>query len=62
MKNLNHIHADHCAKDMTLDEFKIFCTSIWNAVGYNCVVIDLTSTNMNGKYRMNLDTFYIPKT
>ena len=24
MKNLNHIHADHCANDMTLDEFKIF--------------------------------------
>ena len=62
MKNLNHIHADHCANDMTLDEFKIFCTSIWNAVGYNCVAIDLTSTKMNGKYRMNLDTFYIPKT
>ena len=60
MKNLGHIHADHCATDMTLDEFKKFCTSIWNSAGYNSVVIDLTSSKMNGKYRKNLDTFYFP--
>ena len=61
LKNLNHIHADHCANDMKLDEFKNFCSSIWNADGYNAVVIDLTSSKMNGKYRMNFDTFYIPE-
>jgi len=60
MKNLSHIHADHCATDMTLDEFKKFCISIWNSPGYNSVVIDLTSNKMNGKYRKNLDTFYFP--
>ena len=61
MKNLNHIHADHCANDMTLDEFKKFCVSIWNSAGYNSVVIDLTSSKMNGKYRKNLDQFYFPE-
>ena len=60
MKNLNHIHADHCANDMTLDEFKNLCRSIWDADGYNSLVIDLTSNKLNGKYRKNLDTFYIP--
>ena len=60
MKNLQHIHADHCGTDMTLDEFKKFCEKVWSAVGYNSVVIDLTSDTVNGKYRMNLDTFYIP--
>ena len=47
---------------MTLDEFKNFCGGVWGAEGYNSVVIDLTIDKMNGKYRMNLDTFYIPNT
>ena len=60
-KNLSHIHADHCGDDMSLNEFREFCGSVWNAAGYNFVVIDLTSNKFNGKYRMNLDRFYIPK-
>lgn len=60
-KNLNHIHADHCGDDMSLDEFRDFCRSVWNEAGYNFVVIDLASNKFNGKYRMNLDRFYIPK-
>ena len=40
MKNLNHIHADHCSDDMTLDEFKRFCGTVWKSEGYNSVVIE----------------------
>ena len=59
-KNLNHIYADHCADDMSLKEFKKFCRDIWNEK-YNFVIIDLTSGKRSGKYRRNLDTFYIPE-
>ena len=58
-KNLNHIHADHCNDDMTIAEFKTFCRTVW-ATKHEFVTIDLTSTSLNGKYRKNLDCFYLP--
>ena len=53
VKNLTHIHADHCANDIPLSEFKQFCHGVWSAggTGHNFVTIDLTSTPMNGEYR-----------
>ena len=60
VKNLMHIHADHCGDDMSLNEFKTFCRKVWNGGKHNFVTIDLTSTKLNGKYRKNLDCFYLP--
>ena len=57
-KNLNHIHADHCS-DIPLEEFRSFCKNVWKTK-HAFVTIDLTSGIDNGKYRKNLDTFYIP--
>ena len=59
-KNLTHIHADHCDGDMSVEEFKEFCRKAWNAAKHNFVTIDLTSEKLNGKYRQNLDRFYLP--
>ncbi len=59
-KKLSHIHAHHCGDDMNLNEFRKFCGTVWNAAEYNFVVIHLTSNKLKGKYRMNLDKFYIP--
>ena len=61
-KNLNHIHADHCGDDMTNEEFKKFCRNVWSGGKHNFITIDLTSDKMNGKYRKNLDSFYLPST
>ena len=58
-KNLNHIYADHCSSDMPLKEFKEFCKKVWAPTTHNFVTIDLTSSKTNGKYRKNLDCFYI---
>ena len=60
-RNLNFIHADHCS-DISIQEFKDFCQKVWTSHHHNFVVIDLTSQAMNGKYRRNLDCFYIPAT
>ena len=62
VKNLTHIHADHCASDISLPEFKQFCHGVWSAggAGHNFVAIDLTSTPTNGKYRQNFNRFYFP--
>jgi len=59
-KNLMHIHADHCGDDMSLCEFKKFCRQAWESRHHNFVTIDLTSSKLNGKYRKNLDCFYLP--
>ena len=56
-KNLTHIHADHCAGDIALLEFKQFCHRVWSE-DHNFVTIDLTSTLTNGKYRQNFNRFY----
>ena len=45
-KNLTHIHADHCAGDTPLLEFKLFCHRVWSE-DHNFVIIDLTSTPTN---------------
>lgn len=57
-KNLSHIYNDHCSQDISIDEFKSFCKKVWT--GFNFVTIDLTSPALNGKYRKNLDCFYLP--
>ena len=59
MKNLTHIHADHCAGHIPLLEFKQFCYGVWSE-DHNFVTIDLTSTPTNGKYRQNFNRFYFP--
>ena len=58
-KSLTHIHADHCANDISLLEFKQFCHNVWSEK-HNLITIDLTSTPMNGKYRQNFKRFYSP--
>ena len=57
-KNINHIHADHCS-DIPIEEFRKFCKHVWKAK-HSFITIDLTSNINNGKYRKNLNTFYVP--
>ena len=59
-KNLMLIHVDHCDDDMSLQEFKDYCRKVWNEAIHNFVTIELTSGKLNGKYRKNLDCFYLP--
>ena len=56
VKNLTHIHADHCSSDIPLSELKQFCHGVWSGdvKKHNFVTIDLISTPMNGKYRPNI--------
>ena len=57
-KSISHIYQDHCT-DLPFEEFKHLCESIWKTP-YSFLTIDLTSTAVNGKYRENLERFYIP--
>ena len=57
VKNLTHIHADHCASDIYLSEFKQFCHGVWSEK-HNFITIDITSAPIDGKYRHNFNRFY----
>ena len=61
-KNLSHIYQDHCAVDgVTYSDFRNFCSDVWNSGKHNFVTIDLTRPSYCGKYRRNLDDYWIPK-
>ena len=62
-KNLHHIYADLCAIDgLEYQEFADFCSSVWNESPHNFVTIDLTRPMRCGKFRKNLNIFWIPAT
>ena len=58
-KSVQHIHQDHCT-DLPFEEFNALCQNIWKTK-FNFLTIDLSSSLLDGKYRENLETFYIPK-
>ena len=60
VKDLTHIHVDHCASDISHSEFKQFCHGVWISEKHNFVTIDLTSAPMGAKYRQNFNQFYSP--
>ena len=59
-KNVNHIYSDHCSSDLSLEEFRSFCSHVWDEP-HSFITIDLTSAPDNGRLRKNLDIFYIPE-
>lgn len=59
-KNIDHIYNDHVCTDMSKDEFKNLCKKAWERP-HGFVLIDLTSSKNNGKFRSGFDNFYFPK-
>ena len=58
-KSIQHIWMDLCSIDLPFDEFKGFCENVWK-IPHNFVTIDLGKPAHAGKYRKNLNIFYIP--
>ena len=58
LKNIKHIYNDHVSCDMSIEEFKNLCKAAWEKP-HGFVVIDLSSKKNEGKYRRELDDFYI---
>ena len=58
-KKITHIYNDHVGGDMTIGEFKYFCSKSW-LKKHGFLVIDLSSVKYNGKYRRGFQEFYYP--
>lgn len=56
-KNRDHLRRDHCG-DLTKEQFDELCKHCWSKP-YGFLTIDLTSPKAAGKYRCNLDEFYV---
>jgi len=54
---LDHFYRDHCT-DINKNEFKYLCNETW-IKPYNFVTVDLSSNKYDGRYRRNLNDFYI---
>jgi len=61
-KNLSHIYTDHCSIDgISFEDFKNFCADVWNESKHNFITIDLSRPWYCGKYRKNLNDYWIPQ-
>lgn len=55
--NLKHIYEEHVSSDMSWNQFKNICKTVWREP-YNFVSICKDSSLNNGRYRQNLDSFF----
>jgi len=58
LKSINHVYNDHVSSDVTKEKFRNVYKLAWEKP--RVVIVDLASNKNNGKYRIGLDTFYIP--
>ena len=59
-KNLSHIYNDHCAGDgISFNTFCNFCNNVWKEDKHHFVTLDLTKVDGFGKYRKNLNDYWL---
>ena len=56
-----NIHPDKSFTDMTLNEFKILTSTCWNEK-YLPLTIDMTRDKCTGRYRLGLNSIFVPET
>ena len=54
-----NLYQDKASMDMTLDEFKYLTSTCWNEK-YQPIIIDKTKDKYTGRYRLGLNSIYIP--
>ena len=59
-KNLAHIYNDHCAGDgIPFEAFSNWCNDVWREDKHNFITLDLSRVDGFGKYRKNLNDFWL---
>ena len=53
------LHQDKSSMDMTLNDFKLLISTCWNEK-YQPLTIDMTKDKDIGKYRLGLNSMFIP--
>ena len=59
--DVRNIYQDKASMDMTLDEFISLISICWNEK-YNPLTIDMTKDKYTGRYRLGLNSIFVPNT
>ena len=56
---MQNLQQDKASMDMTLDEFKYLTSTRWNEK-YQPLTIDMTKNAYDGRYRLGLNSIFVP--
>ena len=59
--DVRNIYQDKASMDMTLNEFKYLTNICWDKT-YQPLTIDMTKDKYTGRYRINLNSIFVPNT
>ena len=59
--DVRNLYQDKASMDMTLDEFKYLTSICWNK-SYQPLTIDMTKDKYTGRYRLGLNSIFVPDT
>ena len=57
--DVQNLYQDNASTDMTLDEFKNLTSTCWNEK-YQLLTMDMTQDKYTGRYRLGLNSTFIP--
>ena len=57
--DVRNIYQDKISMDMTLDEFEYLTSTCWNEK-YQPLTIDMTKDKYTGRYRLGLNSIFVP--
>ena len=60
-RDVQSLYQDKASMDMTLREFKYLTSTCWNEK-YQPLAIDMTKDENTGRYRLGLNSIFIPNT
>ena len=58
-RHVQNLYQDKASMDMTLDELKYLTSICWNEK-YQPLAFDMTKGRYTGRYRLGLDSFFVP--
>ena len=59
-RDVINLYTDKASMDMTLIEFKFLISTCWNK-NYQPLTIDMTKDKYTGRYRLGLNSIFVPK-
>ena len=61
IRDVQNLYQDKASMDMTLNEFKLLTSTCWNKK-YFPLTIDLSKDKYTGRYRLGLNSIFVPDT
>ena len=58
-RDVRNLYQDKASMDMTLNEFKLLTSTCWNEK-YQSLTIDMTEDKLAGRYRLGLNSIFVP--